>query len=382
MPMTQAAPRAPDPPAAAFTTFLTTRQFPALDGLRAMAVLLVITVHVHTGAWKPLAGEQGVTAFFVLSGFLITTLLLREQTATGRISLRGFYVRRAFRILPLYVLVLAVYVVAILVLGVEADKRAGLEHALPYYLTFTNEIAIHGDAFRNATPFYQSWSLGVEEKFYVLWPVLGFLVLRRAGGRVAGLAGAAVVVCALQLAVRPLWARWYEPIVIGCLLGALLHRERSFARLALLGRTGWSLVFAAVLVAMPVLFASAPRLGELLYPFAVAGLLVCLVTGASPLRRALGGRFVARAGRRAYGVYLVHILVIGVVDKAVLPDDAVTARTVANLLLAVAASFAVADALHRVVEAPAIAAGRRLSRRLGARTAPGTVSAAPATIAR
>ncbi len=358
-----------------FATFTGTRHFPALDGLRAAAVLLVVTTHLHSAAWRPLAGRQGVIAFFVLSGFIITTLLLREEAMTGRISLRGFYVRRAFRIVPLYALVLAVYVVAVLALDFEPDKRAGLRHALPYFLTFTNELVIYGDGARDAIPFYQSWSLGVEEKFYVLWPLIGFLLLGRVS-RLAALFGVTAAACMVQAVANPNWTRWYAPILVGCLLAALMHRPDAFARLQVLGRPGGAAGAVAALVATHVIHDHDRGLGELLYPFAVASLLVVLVTGGSPVRGALGSRVAAYVGTRAYGVYLVHILVINAIDRVVRPDASLTPRTVLNYLAVAGLSVAVADVLHRTVERPFIALGRRTSARLGPRTTPGTVAAA------
>ncbi|MDQ3629800.1 MAG: acyltransferase [Actinomycetota bacterium] len=368
-------PHQPEPCPGSFAHFSAVRRFPALDGLRAASVLLVVTVHLHSEAWRPLVGEQGVTAFFVLSGFIITTLLIREEAAAGRISLRGFYVRRAFRIVPLYAVVLGAYVVAVLGLGLEGDKRPGLEYALPYFLTFTNEIVLFGDAFRNQIPFFQSWSLGVEEKFYVVWPLIGFLVLRRAWRGVA-LAVVTLGVCLVQVTVHPDWTSWYEPILVGCLLAVLLHDARTFAWLARLARGGWVVAALAALAGAHVLLNYDERLGEALYPFIVAALIVGLVLGDSPVRRVLGGPLAVHVGRRAYGIYLVHILAINAVDLLILPDATFTPATVANLLAAVALSYAVADGLHRTVERPLITVGRRVAARFGPGPAPGTVGTA------
>src|ERR687894_2959545 len=95
---------------------------PELDGLRAVAVLLVIAVHVSWEAFSILSGYLGVTVFFVLSGYLITTLGLREEATRGRLHLGAFYVRRTFRIFPLYYLTLAGYAVALSLFA--SDKRA------------------------------------------------------------------------------------------------------------------------------------------------------------------------------------------------------------------------------------------------------------------
>jgi peptidoglycan/LPS O-acetylase OafA/YrhL len=97
------------------SAFWSENYFPALDGLRALSILLVFFVHIHVSR-PEIRGWIGVHIFFVLSGFLITTLLLREREHYGRISLRGFYVRRFFRIVPIYFLVLAAYVPIVLLM--------------------------------------------------------------------------------------------------------------------------------------------------------------------------------------------------------------------------------------------------------------------------
>src|SRR4051812_19658083 len=139
--------------------YLAQRRFPAIDGLRAVSILLVLTWHTNPVLWFRLQGYLGVTIFFVISGFLITTLLLRERAETGRVSLGGFYRRRAYRILPVYVVVLGFY--AVFVLGLNYHQHRGLlSDVMPYYLTFMNDFA----PFTPDTPLAQTWSLGVEEK--------------------------------------------------------------------------------------------------------------------------------------------------------------------------------------------------------------------------
>lgn len=147
-------------------------RIPSLDGLRALSILMVVFGHVS--ATVPGASEQlhelllmfaglGVTVFFVLSGFLITALLLKEIQKTGRVSIRAFYVRRAFRIWP------AFYVLIVFV------ALLGLLKAIPLTL---GEVISSGLFFWNYYPYNHSWFLGhtwslsVEEQFYLLWPVL------------------------------------------------------------------------------------------------------------------------------------------------------------------------------------------------------------------
>ena len=123
-------------------------------------------------------GASGVSLFFVLSGFLITTLLLREHDAHGRIGLRDFYARRALRIFPLYFAVLALY--AAITFLTERDAQGHLNGAarlfasnLPYYATYTNnwfvDLKLNEDGQRRVI-FIFAWSLATEEQFYAFWP--------------------------------------------------------------------------------------------------------------------------------------------------------------------------------------------------------------------
>jgi peptidoglycan/LPS O-acetylase OafA/YrhL len=141
---------------------------PSLDGARGVAILLVVAQHVH----YPLAsgGDTGVDLFFILSGFLITKLMIEEREATGRIDLRAFYRRRVFRIIP------ALVVACIGAIGVSYiwrnDTRSSIWIEVAYSLGFAGnlrEVFHPGDGFHllGAT-----WSLGIEEQFYWVWPVV------------------------------------------------------------------------------------------------------------------------------------------------------------------------------------------------------------------
>ena len=177
-------------------------RIPSLDGLRAISILFVIIGHAYatlprlTGIPGALMdgftfiagnGEMGVTVFFVLSGFLITTLLLKELRKTGKLSIKAFYIRRAFRIWPAFYLMLAVVVL----LGVFRAIPLTVGEVVSAGLFFWNYYP-HG-----ATWFLgHTWSLAVEEQFYLVWPlILKFLGVSRA-------AWFAAAVIAIEPAVR------------------------------------------------------------------------------------------------------------------------------------------------------------------------------------
>lgn len=150
------------------------KHLPALDGLRAIAVAVVMLYHYTNSRWVP--GDLGVGLFFVISGFLITLLLLREETATGTISLRAFYMRRTLRIFPAYY----VYIVFSLSIDtIRGHRWPGelLLAAFGYLVNYYN--AFHGHP---ATSVAHAWSLADEEQFYLIWPAL-FLVLYQTSPR-------------------------------------------------------------------------------------------------------------------------------------------------------------------------------------------------------
>jgi peptidoglycan/LPS O-acetylase OafA/YrhL len=167
------------------------RQIPSLDGLRALSVAMVIVLHtlqraslthpVPLIAYVVANGGLGVFIFFVISGFLITTLLLREREKTGAISLKSFYVRRAFRILP----PLYLYIGVIALLGFSGHLPGVTLHELLTALTFTRNYDPHASLWA----LEHLWSLCIEEQFYLLWPaVLVFCVLHRQGAEGRGIA--------------------------------------------------------------------------------------------------------------------------------------------------------------------------------------------------
>jgi peptidoglycan/LPS O-acetylase OafA/YrhL len=156
---------------------------PSLDGIRAVAVLIVVAFHYYDSPVLP-KGGTGVLLFFVLSGFLITWLLLQEMAATGTVSIRDFYERRARRILPaLYVAI--PFSIAVWVLAGNQFRWAELWSCLGfvsnYYYIFTDMRA------PNALPV--TWSLAIEEQFYLLWPILFFAFRRRMGRLIRILSG-------------------------------------------------------------------------------------------------------------------------------------------------------------------------------------------------
>jgi peptidoglycan/LPS O-acetylase OafA/YrhL len=358
--------------------------FTEMDGLRALSALMVIGVHLYDSGerWWWLAGERGVTIFFVLSGWLITTLALREEGRRGSLCLRAFYVRRSFRILPLYYVTLGLYCLLVFVLPFSPHMRDPLNEALPCLLLYFQEFQVVLWWARAAPEmvFAHSWSLGVEEKFYLLWPLLAFILWRSGRKRGRGALALAVAFAVLAVGVAPLGpvARassrvlmGYCSLLTGCLLALLLHDPAWFNRLRWLGRPIPTMVAVVFLLAShlatPRLAPPASDFNNVAYTLATAMLMICLLTGEGPLHACLRCGPLSFIGRLSYGVYLVHMLAIAVVSRLAPLGEFGWAGSVLNYVLVCGASIVAAWGLHKVVEAPCISLGRRWSQRLLAR---------------
>jgi peptidoglycan/LPS O-acetylase OafA/YrhL len=152
---------------------------PALDGLRGVAILAVLAVHTsHLFGWSMLKGGSiGVDIFFVLSGFLITSILLSEWNKKGSVSLRKFYLRRCLRLVPaLLLLVVVVHLTANFLLSPE--EAAQTRFATPFALVYATDFVIAFAPNIQLGALKHTWSLAMEEQFYLLWPPLLILLLR------------------------------------------------------------------------------------------------------------------------------------------------------------------------------------------------------------
>jgi peptidoglycan/LPS O-acetylase OafA/YrhL len=329
---------------------------PALDGLRALAIAAVVLAHLY--GW-PLHGGNGVELFFVLSGFLITSLLLEEHETRGRVSLRSFYARRAYRLLPALYVMLGVFVAWFGVTGrLNRHAWVGVAAGLTYVTNFL------GSGFAGI-PFELQvlWTLAQEEQFYVLWPPLLFFVLRgrRRLGLAVALAGAVLAVVQDLEAAHGSWS-WSgaTPAIqsFGILLGCAA---------AISVRLGPTIVARARALTLPSLVIV---IGMLIYlpsasfypwPFvlfcaACAVLVVSSYEGSSRTARlVLSNPAVVYLGKISYSLYLWNVLVLFAISRYVTLDAS-------SRLFSLVACLVVAGASYSFVEMPFLRRKRRLSR--------------------
>jgi len=286
---------------------------PVLDAIRGIAILLVLAGHADNGLS---GGMLGVDLFFVLSGFLITSLLLTEWNRDGTVSLRSFYRRRAFRLLPALVVLLTVVTV---VAALTADDFGGRFVWALYSLGYVINLAALGNGI-GAENLQHMWSLSQEEQFYLVWPLV-LLALLRTGVRPRRLAlGVGAVALALlvyrgvlgALEVAPGYLL-YAPetrsvgLVLGCLVGVafshgLVSRVPLVLATTLLVPAGF-----AVAVVGPY---SRPDAIVFLPLFCIAAAIVLLACVLHPgwwFARLIDRAWLRGLGRISYGLYLWHI---------------------------------------------------------------------------
>ncbi len=343
------------------------RYLPELDGLRAIAVLLVFGFHVVGTFYYLPNGWLGVDVFFVLSGFLITSLLVAEQHRNDRIDLRNFYIRRALRLVP----ALLVLLLFTNLFGLFADEFSSsmiAQDSLAAALYVSNWVY----AFDGLPRMYlqHTWSLAVEEQYYLLWAVVVVAALARRVSP-ARLAVGALAIGAASAAWRftllwPLeqgYERAYfgfdarlDGLLFGSALGAAVHTD-SFHTLARRWSERSSTMFLAgslLVLAVLARFGFGSDEVDLMAVVTVVNLLTVgiitavLVMPGNRITSLLSHPWAVAIGRRSYGIYLYHILAINLVRHVFDPAAEVVS------IGALALTGIMAAASYRLVEVPAL----------------------------
>ena len=359
-----------------------TGAIPSLDGIRAVAVALVF--FAHGGFENLVPGGLGVTIFFVLSGYLITTLMRIEHARSGSINYRGFYLRRLLRLMPpLFIVVAAAGLLAAVSVIDGGFTSGGLFSALFY---FGNYHVISHDFHGMPAGIGLVWSLAIEEHYYLFYPPLAALMLRL--GRVGLSVTMLSILCAAVLAWR-YWLAFHggseayltmatdtrvDAILIGCLM-ALLRNPWLDPVPAPKALYDWGTAAVCVAVLMGTLlyrdevFRLTAR--YTLQSLAIAPLIYLAVARADRLPfRWLNARPLVYIGTISYTIYLSHhVILLGLAKHW--PQLSWIWLTLVGALL----TLAVAEPMRRWVEQPCAKLRKRLHRKILAReTAPGLLS--------
>lgn len=356
------------------TERLPVRHVPALDGLRGLALLGVLLFHAN-GALR--GGYLGVDLFFVLSGYLITALLIAEHQAHGRIALGSFWVRRFRRLMPALLSLMPavalygrIFASPEALAGLRAEALATLGYVANWRAILSSKS--YWDLFAAPSPLEHTWSLSIEEQFYVLWPPLVALLLRR-GGR--ALLGATVALAALSVGAA---LALFDPaatsrvylgtdtraagILAGAALAQVLPMTTTFGRGALRWLDGLGLLSVAGLALAwwrldgnhPFLY----RGGFWLTELGALVLIACAVAGpASLVGRALAARPLVWVGTLSYGLYLWHWPI-----NVVLTAERLHFHGIRLHALRFALTFVVAMLSYRFLERPIRQRGLPLGR--------------------
>jgi peptidoglycan/LPS O-acetylase OafA/YrhL len=336
---------------------------PALDGVRAVAVFLVIFYHFGI---PHVPGGHGVMIFFVLSGFLITWLLIKENEKNGTISLTGFYKRRTLRIFP------AFYVYWFLLVGyfLLSHKPVLWPHAWSAFFYTSNYYnAIKGDP---NTGFSHTWSLAIEEQFYLLWP-LGFLLLRRNLARaslylvvlIAAVWVHRIILCfVFNVSEGYIYAAFdtrLDDLMMGCLVAVLIRNGSlsSFWHAAtshmLLPLIPLALLIASIFIGNAYVYRYRDVYGFAIEPLLIAVLLVQLIVlSQTPLWSWSEWRILKFLGRISYSLYLYQQVTLPLTKRALSSYPVIL-----QLIAAVLTTITAATISYYFIERPFLKLKRR-----------------------
>jgi peptidoglycan/LPS O-acetylase OafA/YrhL len=326
-------------------------------------------------------GFLGVDGFFVLSGFLITALLVQEWNHTSGIELRAFYIRRLLRLMPALLALLVVGSVATLVL-LPGESGAGNWRGIGYSLTYMSNWAAAVMAKSHDWAgilgwFNHTWSLAIEEQFYLLWPPLLMLLLKRRGNAtvlvvISSLIAASVLLRLILFALGASSIRLYvgldtraDALLIGCLLALIVSRyailsQPGLARFSRIGVVGASLLIFTLFAGEHTDLSFFHIGGFTVVALAFAALILHLVISPEGrLARLLSFRPFVRVGAISYGLYLWHVPVF-----AVIPLDERGWGHWEAQLLRIAVTFFFAIVSYRYLERPILRLKKRLSTRM------------------
>jgi peptidoglycan/LPS O-acetylase OafA/YrhL len=306
-----------------FNDFKAQKHFKGLDGIRCISIVSVMYFH-FSGADERL-GVLGVDLFFILSGFLITTLLLREREVNGSVNLRHFWIRRILRIFPIYYGFLLAQIIIFKFVSVEPTLVDEFYKNLPAFLTFTNNWFVHLSS-ETKVVFYHAWSLAAEEQFYLFWPPL--LALTLCNKKLIAIPAALILFdifitelirnhfVDLGMNGNSIISSLQPAICLGVIAAVLLHYKSTFLKLhpilILPQLPSITALLAVVLIVVDVY--------HLLIHLVLMLFLVSVIFSRDKLMDAiLNFKPVVYIGRISYGMYIFHMAVFNAVKMLIMP---------------------------------------------------------------
>ena len=336
---------------------------PSLDGLRAISVLIVVLAHSDLEALVP--GGLGVTIFFFLSGYLITTLMLTEHQRTGGINILNFYIRRVLRLMPPLLISLAIaYALTYAGLLAGGITSKGLTAQLLYFANYYGLFFDPGNTVPDGTGIL--WSLAVEEHFYIVYPLLMTVMLGCAlrPRTIAALLGAgclAVLVWRIHLVQSPNFVsdRTYyasdtriDSIIFGCILAIVANPKQQLNRSTAMSQVDWAVLAAAVgALLLTLLYRDVAFRETIRYDIQGLALMPLFYFAVrfsdNRLFRNLNLPWMVTLGTYSYAIYLIHYVVIRSIVKDV---PVLAAKSFILFPIALVISIAYAAAIDRFVD--------------------------------
>jgi peptidoglycan/LPS O-acetylase OafA/YrhL len=339
------------------------QNIPSLDGIRAISVLLVVLG--HSGLENLVPGGLGVTIFFFLSGYLISTLMLAENERTGRIDILNFYARRMFRLMPpLFISLAIAYGMTYVGWLPGGITNTGLAAQLFYFANYYGLFFDPGNTIPDGTGIL--WSLAVEEHFYIFYPLFMTLLLGRALrprtiGTLLGIGCLVVLAWRFHIVQSPdfLADRTYyasdtriDSIIYGCLLAVVINPLRQLRRHETISAAQWVVMATAVVTLLLTLLYRDPNFRETVR-YSLQGLALmplfyfAVRFSNNQLFRHLNSPWAITLGTYSYSIYLIHYVVIRFVAANA---PAIAAKSFILFPTALLISIAYAAVIDRFVD--------------------------------
>jgi peptidoglycan/LPS O-acetylase OafA/YrhL len=336
---------------------------PSLDGIRAVSVLIVVLA--HSGIEAPVPGGLGVTIFFFLSGYLITTLMLTENERTGRINILQFYARRMFRLMPpLFVSLAIAYGLTYAGLLTGGITTAGLAAQLFYFANYYELFFDPGNTTPDGTGIL--WSLAVEEHFYIFYPLFMTLLMRgklrlRTIGTLLGIGCLMILAWRIYLVQLPdfVTIRTYyasdtriDSIIYGCILAIVMNPLRNLHYGETMSLGQWAIVAtAAGTLLVTLLYRDTTFRETVRYSLQGLSLMPLFYFAVrfsdNRLFRHLNSRLAITLGTYSYSIYLIHHVVIYAIATNA---PAIAAKSFVLFPIALLISIAYAAVIDRFVD--------------------------------